>query len=187
MVLLWISFFFLYDIGCLLIAKCRLQSHIYIYVIVIFYYLHKTYIQEIVFCLHLNPKQSLFCYRLLYSIIRQTEWTWSWGRSDCFFFLFFYYYFFRCSDWLCNKASFESRSCVYMCCLRELTTIILPQAFPANFSLWRSSSLCENAELNCAILIRNYCLFIVVLLCCYSDSFRKGQDRHSSFSFTPPL
>lgn len=45
-------FFFVYYIGCMLIAKCRLQSHIYIYVIVIFYYLHKTYIQEMVFCLH---------------------------------------------------------------------------------------------------------------------------------------
>lgn len=44
---------FVYYIGCMLIAKCRLQSRIYIYVIVIFYYLHKTYIlQENVFCLH---------------------------------------------------------------------------------------------------------------------------------------
>lgn len=42
---------FVYYIGCMLIAKCRLQSHVYIYVIVIFYYLHKTYIQEHDFCL----------------------------------------------------------------------------------------------------------------------------------------
>ena len=48
----YFCFFFVYYIGCMLIAKCRLQSHIYIYVIVIFYYLHKTYIQEMVFCLH---------------------------------------------------------------------------------------------------------------------------------------
>lgn len=49
----WISICFVYYIGCMLIAKCRLQSHISpIYVIVIFYYLHKAYIQEKVFCLH---------------------------------------------------------------------------------------------------------------------------------------
>lgn len=45
---------FVYYIGCMLIAKCRLQSHVYIYVIVIFYYLHKTYIQEHDLCLFLK-------------------------------------------------------------------------------------------------------------------------------------
>lgn len=57
----WISICFVYYIGCMLIAKCRLQSHISpIYVIVIFYYLHKAYIQEKVFCLHSKTKPFSF-------------------------------------------------------------------------------------------------------------------------------
>lgn len=56
----WFSICLVYYIGCVLIAKCRLQSHIYIYVIVIFYYLHKTYIQEQVFCLHYKSSHCSF-------------------------------------------------------------------------------------------------------------------------------
>lgn len=62
---------FVYYIGCMLIAKCRLQSRIYIYVIVIFYYLHKTYIlQEKVL---LSSLSRLTTHLLLVTVVK------SWG------------------------------------------------------------------------------------------------------------
>lgn len=97
---------FVYYIVCLLIAKCRLQSHIYIYVIVIFYYLHKTYIQNRSFVFIKIPG-------VVFQQQRAADQSWAPGRTRAH-----RGFLWICSKSLCNRGSFKSRGCVH-----ELTAV----------------------------------------------------------------